>query len=476
MHPAFVLFWATHLLFAFLVPLLLGLMTFRSGPRARIWFLAGLGYAFYLLLLVVFPPAGFSFVRVLEIGMMWAYLGCLLGLLLAELGRPALIRQVAAAALVLIFLECYLSYANHHLAEQAVQAAGVILADLSIALAAARLAKRVPSNSFLLISISGVMVSAVNVLKLHELLFGSGVFSLPDLTWKSSAFIVAHLTAIVFLNIGYAGFVLEQSTRREAGAREGQRAAEDAQRQIARLLEERDQMVMMNSQFATLSGMSVLAASIIHEITHPIQALVLAAHATSRLAGDNPALREAVGIVNQQAAECNSIIQSLRKIMNRGKAETELCCLATVLREIVPVLASECRRRGIGFEADEPDQKLFGKINPVLFRRIVFNLATNALEVLAEESGGEGRLRISLYREGKSAILDVTDNAAQTFGVEDLNFEALAGSRKQTGVGLGLMLCARIAESWGGKLKARRDEAVAGGQTVFSILVPLSEA
>lgn len=474
MHPAFILFWATHLLFAFLVPLLLGLMTFRSGLRARIWFGAGLGYAVYLFLLVAFPPRAFSVIRVVEILMMWAYVACLFSLLLVELRKASLIPWLAAATCVPVLLECYLSYAEHHPAEQVVQAGFVVLMDLSIAFTAALLARRVPSRSFWLISIAGIVVSLVNLLKLQELLLGTGVFSPPDLTWKSSAFIVAHLVAIVFLNIGYAGFVLEQSTRREAGAREGQRAAEQAQREIARLLEERDQMVLMNSQFATMSGMSVLAASIIHEITQPIQALVLAAHGTSRLAGDNPALREAVGIINQQAAECDLIIQSLRKIMSRGKAETELCDLATVLQEIVPVLSSQCRRRDIVFQKTIADRKMLGKINPVLFRRIVFNLATNALEALAEDVVTPGRLSISLRQEGKSTILDIADNSTQTLDIEGLNFETLAASNKQTGTGLGLMLCARIAENWGGKLKVRRESSAAGPQTVFTIMIPLS--
>jgi nitrogen-specific signal transduction histidine kinase len=68
---------------------------------------------------------------------------------------------------------------------------------------------------------------------------------------------------------------------------------------------------------------------------------------------------------------------------------------------------------------------------------------------------------------------EIRDNSGKVFAIEDLTFETLAGSTKPTGMGLGLMLCGRIATNWNGKLSARTDSSAPYRLTIFSLELPL---
>jgi signal transduction histidine kinase len=474
MHPAEVVLAITQLLLVFLIPALLGLLTYKSGIRARLWFGAGVVYALYLTILILFPSKEFSAVRLLQITMLWTYIACLIYFLLIELGRKFHVAWIFILSTLPIIVQGYLSAIQASFAEQVSLSLFVILGDTVIAAIALLLVNRGHGKGFLLVAVSGLVVVTAHLIRLEELLLGSGSFSSWDYTWKSNFLVIGHLIAIIFVNIGYAGIVLERSARKEALAREGQRLAEDANRLTMKALEERDQMVMLNSQFAAMSGASVFAATIIHEITQPIQAIVLAVHNALREAGDMPRVKLALESVNQQAADCNAIIQSLRTIMSRGQVQTEQVDLVALTGEVLPVIQSQCKRRAIALNVQLLSSKLEVNANATLYKRIVFNLITNAIEALDDKVMPNREVWVALKSLGEKAVLEVRDNSGKVSAIEDLTFETLAGSTKPTGMGLGLMLCGRIATSWNGKLSARMDSSPPDRLTVFLLELPLA--
>jgi signal transduction histidine kinase len=474
MHPAEVVLAIAQLLLFFLIPALLGLLTYKSGVRARFWFGAGVVYALYLTLLILFPSKEFSAVRLLQMAMLWTYIACLIYFLLIELGRKIHVGSIVILSSVPIAVQGYLSAIQASLAEQVTQSLFVFLGDTVIAAIALALVKRGHGKGFLLVAASGLLVVAAHLIRLEELLLGSGNFSSRDYTWKTNFLVIGHLIAVVFVNIGYAGVVLERSARKEALAKEGQRLAEDANRITMKVLEERDQMVMLNSQFAAISGASVFAATIIHEITQPIQAIVLAVHNALREAGDMPRVKLALESVNQQAADCNAIIQSLRTIMSRGQVQTEQVDLVTLTGDVLPVIQSQCKRRGIALNVQILSSELKVNANSTLYKRLVFNLITNAIEALDDKAMSNRELWVVLKSSREKAVLEIRDNSGKVSAIEDLTFETLAGSTKPTGMGLGLMLCGRIATSWNGKLSARMDSSGPDRLTVFSLELPLA--
>lgn len=476
MHPAEVVLAIIQLLLVFLIPAMLGLLTYNSGVRARLWFGAGVVYALYLTLLFLFPSKEFSPIRLLQIAMLWIYIAGLIYFLIVELGQKIHIAWIVISSSVPIIVQGYLSVIQASIAEKISQSLFVILGDTMIVGTALVLVKRGHGKGFLLVAASGLLVVTAHVIRLEELLIGSGSFSSWDYTWKSNFLVVGHLTAIIFVNIGYAGIVLERSARTEALAREGQRLAEDASRITMKALEERDQMVMINSQFAAMSGASMFAATIIHEITQPLQAIVLGVHNALREAEGMPHVKLALGNINQQASDCNAIIQSLRTIMSRGQVQNEQVDLVVLTGEVLPVIKSQCKRRAIALNVQLLSSKLEVNANATLYKRIVFNLITNAIEALEEKAMPNREVWVALKSLGERAVLEVRDNSGKVSAIEDLTFETLAGSTKPTGMGLGLMLCGRIATSWNGKLLARTDSSGPDHLTIFSLELPLASS
>ena len=473
MHPAITLLGTTQYLLAFLIPFLLGLLTYRTEKRARLWFAAGVLYAVYLILLFVFPGKDFSAIRVLQIAMLWHYIAVLLYFLLRETETRVSPWWIPLAAALPSVIAIYLSFTGARFAEQVTLSLFVVAGDSAIGLLALLLGIQGKGKGFFLVSASGFLVASVNLMRAGELLLGSGNFAFTDFTWKTNLLIVGHLVGIIFVNIGYAGVVIERAAQREAAARESQRVTEEMNRKIAALLDERDHMVMINSQFATMSGMSVLTGAIVHEITQPIQALVMAIDKAKSEAGGFPELSDSFRSLEEQAADCISIVQSLRLIMSRGRTEAELADLSTITRDVIPIIKSECDRRKIAFDADVSSDALTCRVNPVLFKRIIINLASNAIDALAETGPRQARLSIALGESKGRAILEVADNSGQKTEIETLSFETLVASRKPTGMGLGLMLCAKIANAWGGKLTVKGDQP--SDLSVFMLELPLGD-
>lgn len=219
--------------------------------------------------------------------------------------------------------------------------------------------------------------------------------------------------------------------------------------------------------------MSIFAATIIHEVTQPIQALILGIHNALREAGDSPNIRQALASVSKQADECNAIIQSLRKIMIRGQVQDEEVDLVALTREVMPIIKSQCKQREIAFKIQILPSQLKVKANQTLYKRIIFNLITNAIEALEERTASKRELFVSLESLRGRAVLEIMDNSGKNLAIEDLTFATLAGSTKPNGMGLGLMLCGRIATNWSGKLSVRMDTSGPDHLTIFSLELPL---
>lgn len=474
MHPAIVLLWIIQILLIVLIPLLLGMLTYATGRRARLWFLAGIGYSVYIISLFLFQSNTFSFIRLFQIASLWVYIGTIIYFLLIEAGlKPVRLTPIYIAAVPTVPM-AYLSYVHALQLEQIVQAAFVVVCDGAVGVIALGLLLKGYGRGFAFVSASGFLVAVASLLKIDELLFGSGSFQPTDFTWKTNFLVAGHLIGVVFVNIGYAGVVIEQSTRREAASLEGRKVAEEANKAIARALEERDQMVMLNSQFAAMSGMTLFASSIVHEITQPLQSLILSVHNAMEEASVLPRLQKAMEGINKQAADCNAIVQSLRALMRRGRSDIEMVDIVLITEEILPVIKSQCKRHHIELNTDIKSRQLTVAANPTLYRRIVFNLVTNAIEALDASKVATKSLRVALLHAGDKAVLTITDNAGQMINISELTFETLANSFKPTGVGLGLMLCDRIAKSWNGRLSVSTHTSSDDAATVFSLELPLA--
>jgi two-component system sensor kinase FixL len=110
-------------------------------------------------------------------------------------------------------------------------------------------------------------------------------------------------------------------------------------------------------------------------------------------------------------------------------------------------------------------------VNPIRFERLMQNLIGNALKYAAEDV--RPRVQVDAAREGAFWRFSVADNG---IGIDPRHFERifepfkrLHGRGQYEGAGLGLAICRKIVEGFGGAMSVRSSE---GQGSTFSFTIP----
>ena len=449
-------------------------LTWGYDRRASLWFAGGVFYSLYIVLISL-RPFGFAIAYGLPSFIVFAYIALLVDLLRQEIGYES--RLIHFIPLSMLVASVHLFFVQHGLTvnakpAQMFQSLAVCAGNVLIAYYSLLCARRHASRSMYLLSAAGLLIILANLVRVHELVFGSGYFSLLQFNWQVSVMIFAHMLAIIFLNAGYAGYIIERAARAGVQARESQRAAEERSYELAETIRERDQMILLNSRFSALSGISFFTSAIIHELSQPLQALKLAVSGLLDDAKGAPRLAGQAEFVARQTEHCDEIIRTLRRIMIRGSAETEAVDLAESLRSLLPVLRTQMEINGIAFDGQIPSQPVIVECNAVLFQRIVFNLVANAVDALNARPGAS--LALTLEAGQGRARMAVRDNSGTFRNFTTFNLSALAASDKPDGMGIGLVLSEKLAQQWGGQLIPSVETGDEGPVTVFSLDLPLA--
>jgi PAS domain S-box-containing protein len=233
-------------------------------------------------------------------------------------------------------------------------------------------------------------------------------------------------------------FVLDVSERKRAEA-----ALHQAQMELAHV-----------SRVATLGE---LAASIAHEITQPLGALVNSANACVRwLAAQNPerARQSALAVVadGERAAD---IIGRIRALAQKAPLEKEWLDLNATIREVIALARSAVQRHGVVVETHLAKEvpRILG--DRVQLQQVLLNLVMNAIEALRGVGAGSRALWVSSERVAATEVVIAVRDSGPGFdpGHLDRLFDAFY-TTKPEGMGLGLAISRRIIAAHGGRLWA----------------------
>lgn len=261
-----------------------------------------------------------------------------------------------------------------------------------------------------------------------------------------------------------------------------QKMAEDHAREMQRLMEERDRMMILNSRFSAMSTMSLLGAGMVHEISQPLQAArsamdVLAMH---KDLGPEELAQHSSGVLRliDRAA---GVVENLRRLIREKRVDQEDVDCERLLKRVFPIFLTEAKRRSVDATlaiADSAAGRLV-RANPVMLERIMFNLASNALEAFdASRIALEARrllVELRTTREGgqESLLIGFHDTGTGVAGADYSQMFELLASSKTEGTGLGLYLVKTFVESWGGYVRAGANLAQGQG-TSIEIVLPVA--
>jgi signal transduction histidine kinase len=207
-----------------------------------------------------------------------------------------------------------------------------------------------------------------------------------------------------------------------------------------------------------LTTLGELVASLSHEMTQPLTAIISSAQAARRLLDQPPPgldeVQAALDDIVEEGKRAAKVIRRLRALFRKAPAERKPVDLDDLVAEVVGLVRGDAGRRGVSLRTE-----LAGPLPPVpgdrvQLQQVVLNLLLNALDAMAAVEGPGEVVIATTLREGGIVELTVRDAGV---GVEapqvEKIFESFVSTKPQ-GLGLGLSISRSIVVAHGGRIWA----------------------
>ncbi len=230
-------------------------------------------------------------------------------------------------------------------------------------------------------------------------------------------------------------------------------------REVVTRLQEQEREILRAEQLAAVGQ---LAAGVAHEIRNPLASIKLLVSAALASGSRQPAAgrpsasgggltTDDLKVIHDQVERLERKVQSLLDFARPDHAHQEPLDLGELIQQALTLVQTRLRQQKVSFRVTGNDQPLTVSVDRDQFLSVLVNLFLNALDAMPQ--GGE--LGVQLQRQPEGGIrLDVLDTGT---GIDP----AVAGrlftpftSTKPTGTGLGLSVCRRVVEGYGGRLTA----------------------
>lgn len=195
-------------------------------------------------------------------------------------------------------------------------------------------------------------------------------------------------------------------------------------------------------------------ASLAHELRQPLHAIQLnveyLSSGKSRSKSEEAEILQSILRENRRAAE---LVHSLRNIfVNKALEQPASLNLSSWLSDWAKVHAPALlREKGVSLQVHAQPQVLV-QANPTQLEVVLQNLLTNAVQALADQTGGT--VDVSLAGHGPWARIDVLDNGPGIAPEACEKVFEMGYTTKDHGMGFGLWLSRRIVQMQGGELAA----------------------
>jgi PAS domain S-box-containing protein len=236
-------------------------------------------------------------------------------------------------------------------------------------------------------------------------------------------------------------------------------------------IEDRTQAVtrlqQMQSDFAHInrvSTMGELAATLSHEILHPIATARNNARAGMRFLELNPPnldeAKEALGCVVRDADRAKDIVGRIRNHIKKAPPQRESFDLNEAVSEAIAMVRSATAKNRIAVNTQLMDELVSVQGDRVQLQQVVVNLILNAVEAMGSDEKGARELLIRTEegQEDGGVLVQVRDSGP---GIDPGNVERVFEpfyTTKTSGVGMGLSICRSIINGHGGRLWVSANE------------------
>jgi len=211
---------------------------------------------------------------------------------------------------------------------------------------------------------------------------------------------------------------------------------------------------------ARVATLGQLSASIAHEVSQPLAAMVADAGSGKRwLRRDEPEMREAVECLDRIEANgrrASDVIARIQSLTRKAPAVMEPVDLAKLIDETIALVAHNARVSGVMILREQEGGASTAWADRVQVQQVLVNLILNGIQAMRHIDDRERRLAINVASgENNMLSVEVCDTG---IGLADPSgMFAPFFTTKRDGVGLGLSISRRIVESHGGTIYARNN-------------------
>ena len=251
------------------------------------------------------------------------------------------------------------------------------------------------------------------------------------------------------------------------------RNADRLAREAEARLKDREAEIAQAARFSLVSGM---ASALAHEINQPMtaaRALARSAQEILRAKGaDASRAEQNLAALIAQIDHAGSIMRRMRDFLRRGQPHFSTIDLRELLDDAMTLVRPEASEKRIELELDVPVDMPSIHGDHIQLQQVILNLVRNAIESLAAATVSQRRIRIVVRAAENTPRIEVgvCDTGPGIHeGLTERLFEPLTTS-KQTGLGLGLSICASIIEAHGGRIWLESNRP---GATEFRFSLPL---
>jgi PAS domain S-box-containing protein len=247
-----------------------------------------------------------------------------------------------------------------------------------------------------------------------------------------------------------------------------------------RAQEERERLHQLESDFAHMnrvSTMGELAASLSHEILHPIATASNNAWAGMRFLEMSPPnldkAKVAFGCVVRDADRAKDIVGRMRDQIKKAPPRKERFDLNEAIDEVIVIVRSTIAKNRIVVRTHLMNGLVAIRGDRIQLQQVLVNLILNAVEAMSSVEDSARELSITTEQSQSGGIfVAVHDSGA---GIDPRNFARVFEpfyTTKTSGVGMGLSICQTIINHHGGRLWVSANEPRGA---VFQFTLPAAQ-
>jgi signal transduction histidine kinase len=231
--------------------------------------------------------------------------------------------------------------------------------------------------------------------------------------------------------------------------------AEHLEQLVQERTEKLRQLEHRQRQMEKLAALGQLAAGVAHEINNPLAGMRNAFELIKSTLTPEHEHYDLLDLVDREIERISGIVHQMYQLYRRAPQQPADFDLAQIIREVVSMLESAARKRGVTVRFTAASESPRVSLAEGEVKQILYNLIRNALQA----SPSEATVDVTIQRREREVVVQVEDrgtgiSADVLPNIFDPFFSTKHGN-EQAGMGLGLSVSRSLIEAMGGRIEVQ---------------------